>query len=86
MILCHESVIIGKNVMLEPNVVIIDHDHDYNKTGKIEIGNNVWIDAGAIILRGAKIGDNAVIGTGIIKANFVVYESRDLKIKEFVRK
>ena len=36
------------------------------KTGSIEIGNNVWIGANTIILRGTKIGDNAVIAAGSI--------------------
>lgn len=98
MILCRQNILIGDNVMLGPNVVIIDHDHDYlsvgwkneYKTGKIEIGNNVWIGAGAVILRDTNIGDNAVIGAGTVvkgsvPANSVVYESRRLEIKEFIR-
>ena len=30
----------------------------------IQIGNNVWIGAGATILAGVTIGDNTVIGAG----------------------
>ena len=32
----------------------------------VNIGNNVWIGAGAIILPGVSIGDNSVIGAGSV--------------------
>lgn len=76
MIVCHENIKIGNNVQLSPNVMIYDHDHDFRaqggikemkyKTSPIIIGNNVWIGANSIILRGSTIGDNAVIGAGSI--------------------
>ncbi|CAI3260078.1 acyltransferase [Enterococcus cecorum] len=76
MIACRERIIIGNDVQFSPNVQIYDHDHDFRaeggvkagkyKTGSIEIGNNVWIGANTIILRGTKIGDNAVIAAGSI--------------------
>ena len=65
---------IGDNVMLGPNVLIYDQDHDYRaeggvaamrfKTAPVVIGNNVWIGANTLILRGTTIGDNSVIGGG----------------------
>lgn len=76
MIACREKVVIGDDVQMSPNVQIYDHDHDFRveggvksgkyKTAPVEIGNNVWIGADAIILRGTKIGDNAVIGAGCV--------------------
>lgn len=33
---------------------------------KVEIGNDVWIAANAVILRGVKIGDGAVVGAGAV--------------------
>ena len=33
---------------------------------KVKIGNDVWIGAGAIILKGVTIGDGAVIGAGAV--------------------
>ena len=76
MIACHEKIVIGDDVQFSPNVQIYDHDHDFRveggmkagkyKTGSIEIGNNVWIGANSVILRGTKIGDNAVIAAGSI--------------------
>lgn len=76
MIACREKIIIGNDVQFSPNVQIYDHDHDFRveggvkagkyNTGSVEIGNNVWIGANTIILRGTKIGDNAVIAAGSI--------------------
>lgn len=76
MIVCREEIIIGDDVQLSPNVLIYDHDHDYSvvggvktgeyKTSPIKIGNNVWIGANAVILKGTTIGDNCVIGAGSI--------------------
>lgn len=76
MIGCHEYVEIDNDVQLSSNVQIYDHDHDFRteggiKTGKykacpVKIGNNVWIGANTVILRGIRIGDNCVIGTGCV--------------------
>ena len=50
------------------------------------IGNDVWIGAGAVILRGTTIGDKAVIGAGsIVKgdvpAGCVYYQKRETVIR-----
>lgn len=76
MIVCREKIEIGSDVQFSPNVMVYDHDHDFRaeggvksmkyKSSPIKIGNNVWIGANTIILRGAKIGDNAVIGAGCV--------------------
>lgn len=76
MIACHESITIGNDVQFSPNVQIYDHDHDYNvkngviagkyKTAPVEIGNNVWIGANTIILKGVHIGNNSVIAAGSV--------------------
>lgn len=96
MIACHEKIIIGNNVQLSPNVQIYDHDHDFKveggikkmryRTSPVEIGNNVWIGANSVILRGTKIGDNSVIAAGsIIKGDIpsdsVVYQKKASTIK-----
>lgn len=36
------------------------------KTAPIRIGNNVWIGANCVILRGTVIGDNSVVGAGTV--------------------
>ena len=98
MVACHEKIVIGDNVQLSPNVQIYDHDHDFRVTGglakmkfkttPVEIGNNVWIGANTVILRGTKIGDNSVIGAGcvlkgIYPANSVVVQKRTTLITSF---
>lgn len=78
---CMEKIIIGNDCLFGPNVVIVDHDHDYkipnNKRGScykkspVYIGNNVWIGANVVILRGTELGDNCVVGAGsVIKGKF----------------
>ena len=70
-IAAHSKITIGKGTSMGPNVCIYDHDHDMHNPGSficqdIEIGKNVWIGAGAIILKGSKIGDGAVIAAGTV--------------------
>ncbi len=75
-ITCYEEISIGEDVQFGPNVIIYDHDHDFRakgglksleyKTTPVKIGNNVWIGANVVILRGSKIGDNCVVGAGSI--------------------
>ena len=80
-IVSHEKIEIGHDTIFGPNVLIYDHDHVYNtetgvrrkdfKTSAIVIGNNCWIGAGSIILRGTHIGDNCLVGAGsIVKGNY----------------
>jgi len=66
------KVSIGNNVKIANNVVIIDHDHDYrnNNVGytsaAVTIGDNVWIGANAVILKGVTIGQNVVVAAGSV--------------------
>ena len=95
-LVCRDSISIGNDVMLSPNVQIYDHDHDYAadggigagkyKTAPVTIGSNVWIGPNTVILRGTTIGDNCVIAAGSvvrgeIPANSVVYQKRETEIK-----
>lgn len=91
-----ESLTIGDNVTFGPGVLVYDHDHDYKapggvKSGKykaspIKIGNNVWIGAGSIILRGAEIADNSVVAAGtVVRGSFaensLIYQQRETMVK-----
>ena len=73
---CIKSISIGENCIFGEDVKLYDHNHVFNKDGliknqgmkvePIKIGNNVWICSNVIILPGTTIGDNVVIGAGII--------------------
>ena len=72
-----ELIKIGNNVKIAANVQFVNHDiikyvfnDDPNLTGKvnpffrcIEIGNNVMIGSGAVILPDVKIGNNVIVGS-----------------------
>lgn len=91
----YDHIKIGDNVMLGPNVLIYDQDHDYRaeggvaamkfKTAPVVIGNNVWIGANTLILRGTTIGDDSVVGGGtVIKGeyppNSVIIQKRTTEV------
>lgn len=65
---------LGNDVTITPNVKILAHDaspsavkvHNYAKVGRVDIGNNVFIGFGTIILCNTKIGNNVVIGAGSV--------------------
>lgn len=72
-IVSYNQITIGKNTSIGPNVCIYDHNHKISRneieqysTAPINIGENVWIGAAAIILKGVSIGNNSVIGAGTI--------------------
>lgn len=94
---CHEDISIGKGTIIGQNVLIYDHDHDYNSgaekkrntfvNDKISIGENVWIGSGVIILKGVTIGDNAVIGAGTVvkknvERNHLIYNKSNIVERE----
>jgi acetyltransferase-like isoleucine patch superfamily enzyme len=70
------SVRIGRNCMIGPQCYLTDHDHGRSKgdliskqdllSSALQIGDDVWIGAGAIVLSGVSIGDGAVIGAGAV--------------------
>ncbi|NYT32993.1 acyltransferase [Rhizobium sp. WYCCWR 11128] len=67
---------IGNDVLIGSDVQIIDHGHGMRRDtpirlqkaeiGTVEIGNDVWIGAGAKILMNVKIGNGAVIGANAV--------------------
>jgi acetyltransferase-like isoleucine patch superfamily enzyme len=65
---------IGDDVMIGPNVHLISSGHPVDPairrskitTGPIRIGRGVWIAAGAMVLQGVVVGDDAVVAAGAV--------------------
>ena len=91
----HKNITVGNKTTIGPNVCIYDHDHDmYNRGGfisdDVEIGEKVWIGAGAIILKGSKIKDGAVVAAGTVvcgevEPNTIVLDKRSKVYKTIER-
>ncbi|WP_144393367.1 sugar O-acetyltransferase [Pleionea sediminis] len=69
------EVSIGDDSLIGPNVQIITVGHSSDPKKRLDkanfcrnviIGSNVWIGAGAIILPGVRIEDNAIVGAGSV--------------------
>ena len=78
------SIAIGDFCMIAPNAYIVDSDHGMerkslmklqaNSTEPIEIGNDVWVATGAVILKGTKIPDGCVIAANsVVKGELEPY-------------
>jgi acetyltransferase-like isoleucine patch superfamily enzyme len=64
------GIFIGNEVQIAPGVMIFTHDSSKNRGNPVEreviIKNGAYIGAGAMILHGVTIGDNAIIGSGAV--------------------
>ena len=67
------GITIDDNVMLAPKVSLLSEGHPVRvndrqtlTTGSIHIKRNAWIGAGATILPGVTIGENAVVAAGAV--------------------
>jgi acetyltransferase-like isoleucine patch superfamily enzyme len=67
------GIFIEDHVMLAPKVSLLSEGHPLLPndrqtltTGKIHIKQNAWIGAGAIILQGVTVGENAVVAAGAV--------------------
>ena len=74
---CRKHISIGNNCSIAYGVLIQDSDYHivYSENGEpkpqtkpVTIGNNVWIGANAIVLKGVSIGDGAIVAAGSVVA------------------
>ena len=72
----HEFLVtIGNNVTLASGCRVLTHDGStkkivgYSRVGRVDIGNDVFVGAGAIILPGVRIGNKVIIGAGSVVTN-----------------
>lgn len=67
----------GNNVQISHGVVILTHGYDWfvlqgtygevlGSCGKVTIGDNVFLGANSVILKGVTIGSNVIIGAGSV--------------------
>lgn len=71
----HEFLVtMGDNVTLASGSRLLTHDGStkkilgYSKVGRIDIGSDVFIGAGAVVLPNVKIGNRVVVGAGSVIA------------------
>jgi acetyltransferase-like isoleucine patch superfamily enzyme len=72
----HEGVRIRPGTMLAEMCVVRDADrsrpdgrpltHGHHVSTPVDIGRDVWLGAGATVLRGVNIGDSATVGAGAV--------------------
>jgi acetyltransferase-like isoleucine patch superfamily enzyme len=73
----YQHVSVGSECVIADRVMLIDFDHGMVEVERpirlqgiykrdVRVGSNVWIGYAACILRGATVGDNAVIGTNAV--------------------
>lgn len=76
-LICANKVIIGENVVISANVMIMDNNHSYQKininvmkqpleVSETIIGDFSFIGMGSKIMPGAKIGKNCIVGSNSI--------------------
>lgn len=76
-LVCRERIEIGSDVMIAGHCYLLDVDHEYEsretpvpdqglRISPIIIGDDVWIGAHTIILRGVHIGQGAIIGANSV--------------------
>ena len=76
-IACNQNIVIGEGTLFGENVKVYDHNHRFRdiktpikeqgfSNGIVSIGRHCWIGSNAVILKGALIEDNCVIGAGCV--------------------
>lgn len=80
---CAKRIEIGTGCNIANNVVIVDHDHNIGAYGVVEglcssavkIGNNVWLGANVVVLKGVTIGEGSIVAAGaVVRSAIPPYE------------
>jgi acetyltransferase-like isoleucine patch superfamily enzyme len=76
LVFASESIKIGKDCMIAPNVYLVDSDHgselgtnmnaQANVVDPIVVEDDVWIGTGAVILKGARIAKGCIIAANSV--------------------
>jgi acetyltransferase-like isoleucine patch superfamily enzyme len=79
-----KTIRVGKKTLIGPDCLIVDSDFHIpwppdkrnNFTGSdydadVSIGDNVWLGARCIILKGVTIGDNSIVAAGSVVVNSI---------------
>ena len=88
-----KKISIGSNTIVGPSTLFFDHNHDYKNNNdkfivrEIGVGDNCWVGANCLLLKGAKVGNKSVIAAGSIitktvKSNSLFLQSRSNFEKE----
>ncbi len=76
-IYAYQNISIGRECLIADRCMLIDFDHGAAEVERpvrmqgiykrdVAIGHNVWIGYASSILRGARVGDNSIIGTASV--------------------
>lgn len=92
-LISHERIDIGRGCLFGPNVHVYDFDHGMAQDGTLYrdqptttapvcIGDNVWLGANVVVLKGVTIGDNAIIAANSVvskdvPANTLFHEKQE---------
>ena len=68
---CGEAVVIGDRVIIAWDCNILDRDYHpvdgiKERTAPVHIGDDVWIGCRAVILKGVRIGEGAIVAAGSV--------------------
>jgi acetyltransferase-like isoleucine patch superfamily enzyme len=83
-ICCNKEVSIGRDVLFSWDILLMDTDsHPFrdekneimNPDKSIQIGKNVWIGCRTIMLKGAYIADNSIVGAGTVVYKKFLFDS-----------
>ena len=87
MLAAKQSIVIGHSTLVAERVTIRDQDHEAHgaddvplaqtgfRVSPVVIGSNVWIAAGAVVLKGVTIGDGAVVAANAVAVDNVAEQS-----------